>query len=471
MSLATGDLTAEELLSMDLFEGVDERDAHFWIEKAKPLVVPGAGVEVAAQGAPPEGVLLLIDGTVSVRSNENGTSELVNHNHGPTWIGAIPVLVGDPLPFQIVSETPCRIFRVDAEDFNGLIFSFPEINKRVMQQVGPVFARISSISANRERLASLGTMSAGLAHELNNPAAAAHRASNQLEEALVDISSALSVFVEKGVEREDAEKIVTLQKQATSGVGALDDLDSLAAADLEDSIQDHLEDLGVSEPWRYAEPLAAAGVDDDWLDRMAEAAGPARDAAFGLVSSTISARCLTQELEDATSQMTDLLSAMKKYSYMDKGGLVEADLHEDLIATLKILHHKFKQYPDVHIKKEFDKSIPKLNVRGSELNQVWTNLISNALDAIDGDGTITITTRQDDTCVEVDIADDGPGIPEEDQSRIFDSFFTTKDVGKGTGLGLSTARQIVNERMGGSLTLLPTQNGTAFRVRFPFKQT
>lgn len=456
---------------MELFEGVDERDAHFWIEKAELLDIPGPGIVIAEQGVVPKGLLLIIEGTIGLTLFVDGLAEPVNRHVGPTWMNAIPVLVGDPLPFEVKSESECRVFRIGADDFNQLIFSFPDIHQRVMKTVGPVFARINSISANRERLASLGTMSAGLAHELNNPAAAANRASGQLKEALIEISSALSVFVENGVEREDAARIVALQEKANAGVGSLDDLDSLAAADAEDAIQDHLEDIGVAEPWKYAEPLSAAGVDDDWLDQMAEAAGPAKDAAFGLVASTINARCLTQEIDDATSQMSDLLKAMKQYSYMDKGGLVEADLHEDIIATLKILHHKFKQYPDVHFKKEFDKSIPKLNVRGSELNQVWTNLISNALDAIDGDGTITITTRQDDSCVEVDIADDGPGIPEEDRSRIFDSFFTTKDVGKGTGLGLSTARQIVHDRMGGSLTLLPTEEGTAFRVRFPFKQT
>jgi signal transduction histidine kinase len=331
-------------------------------------------------------------------------------------------------------------------------------------------SRVTAVEQNRERLASLGTMAAGLAHELNNPAAAARRAAAQMTEALDVISSALAHFVEAGVERSEAEGLVALQQQAIARAATATALDTLDAADAEDALLVRLEALDVEEPWGIAEPLAAAGVDQAWLDRVAELAGPATGVALRWVAATLTAGRLAGELCESTERMTALVGAVKSYTYMDRGAVVEVDLHEGLETTLAVLAHKLK-HTSIHVARHYDRTLPKLTVRGSELNQVWTNLLDNAIDVLVEQGTITITTRPDGSCAVVEITDDGPGIPDGIAERIFDPFFTTKDVGQGTGLGLATARRIVVDRHDGSLTLDAKPGRTTFRVRLPFTQT
>jgi signal transduction histidine kinase len=340
----------------------------------------------------------------------------------------------------------------------------------VMRQVAPIASRITAVEANRERLASLGTMAAGLAHELNNPAAAARRAASQLTEALDAINSALRAFVEGGIEREDAERLVQLQQEAAERTSSATALDALDASDAEEELLGRLEDLGVEEPWKIAEPLAAAGLDQEWLDRVAALAGPVTGAALRWVAATLTAERLSSELCESTQRMSALVGAVKSYSYMDRGDLVEVDLHEGLETTLVVLGYKLK-HTTIEVVRDYDRDLPKLTVHGSELNQVWTNLLDNAIDALGERGTITIATHADGDCAVVEIADDGPGVPHELAARIFDPFFTTKDVGRGTGLGLATARRIVVERHDGSLTLDSQPGRTVFRVRLPFTQS
>jgi signal transduction histidine kinase len=389
---------------------------------------------------------------------------------GPTWMGAIAVLTGGTLGVRMQAETDCRVAMVAPDDFKRLAFAQPAIHQRVMRQVAPVMSRITEREQNQERVASLGTMAAGLAHELNNPAAAARRAAAQLTEALEAISSALASFVEAGVEREDAAQLVQLQQQAIAHAASSTALDTLDASDAEDELLAYMEKLEVAESWRLAEPLAAAGVDRQWLDRVAALAGPATDAALRWVAATLTAGRLSAELCESTERMSALVGAVKSYAYMDRGGLVEVDLHEGLETTLIVLGYKLK-HTTIALVRDYDRTLPKLTVRGSELNQVWTNLLDNAIDALGEQGTITIATRSDGDCAVVEIADDGPGVSDELASRIFDPFFTTKDVGHGTGLGLATARRIVVERHDGSLTLDSQPGRTVFRVRLPFTHT
>jgi signal transduction histidine kinase len=313
-------------------------------------------------------------------------------------------------------------------------------------------------------------MAAGLAHELNTPAAAAQRAAAQLCEALAVINYAMRAFVESGVERDDAERLLALHQQALDGAAGRTALDALDAADAEDALLEALEQRGVSEPWRIAEPLAAAGVDEAWLARVAELAGPATPKALAWVAATLTADGLVGELQDSTLRMSQLVGAVKSYAYMDRGGLVEVDLHEGLESTLVILNHKLK-HTTIAIERRYDRSLPKLTIHGSELNQVWTNLLDNAIDALGAAGTITIATARDGDCAIVEISDDGPGIPEQLRERIFDSFFTTKEVGKGTGLGLQNARRIVVDRHDGSIAVRSEPGSTTFTVRLPFKQS
>jgi signal transduction histidine kinase len=367
------------------------------------------------------------------------------------------------------AETACRLAVVAPDDFRRLVFSQPPVHRRVMQQVVPVMRSVTSIEQHRERLASLGTMAAGLAHELNNPAAAARRAAAELTEALAVISSALARFVESGIERAEAQQLLHLQQRALSQAADATALDSLSAADAEDEMLERLEALGVPEPWRLAEPLSAAGLDQAWLDAVAGLAGPATGAALRWVTASLTADRLAAELQDSTDRISALVTAVKDYSYMDRGGLIEIDLHEGLDSTLTMLGYKLK-HAAVDVRRDYDRTLPKLTVHGSELNQVWTNLLDNAIDAVGEKGTVTVATQADGSCAVVEITDDGAGIPPDVRERIFDPFFTTKDVGHGTGLGLATARGIVVDRLDGSLTVESQPGRTTFRVRLPFTQ-
>jgi signal transduction histidine kinase len=339
-----------------------------------------------------------------------------------------------------------------------------------MRQISPVMTRLTAIEQNRERLASLGTMAAGLAHELNNPAAAARRAASDLVDALETVSGTIRAFVEAGISREDAERLVHLHDEALQRSGGQPALRALDSADAEDEMLERLEDLGVPEAWRLAEPLAGAGLDGDWLSEVATLAGSATGQALRWVAASLTAHNLACELLDSAERMGALVGAVKTYAYMDRGGLVEADLHEGLDSTLVILGHKLK-HTRITVVRDYDPALPKLTVRGSELNQVWTNLIHNAIDALGEHGTITVRTRLDGDCVQVDVADDGPGIPEDARPHVLEPFYTTKAVGSGTGLGLDTARRIVEEGHGGSISFETSDAGTAFRVRLPLRPT
>jgi signal transduction histidine kinase len=456
-------VTLSELRAVDLFDDLDDAELEPWVAAAQAVEVePGA--VLVDQGEHSPGLLLLLEGTARAWRDDG---ESVGRQLAPTWIGAIAVLTGGPMPARMQAETACRFGIVPPEEFRRLVFSQPAVHQRVMRQVGPVMSRLTAIESNRSRLASLGTMAAGLAHELNNPAAAARRAAADIAESIEIVGASLARFVESGVEREQAAELIALQQEAAARAAACTALDALDASDAEEELVDRLAELGVSEGWRIAEPLAAAGVDQDWLDRVAELAGPATDAALRWVAATLSAGRLAAELQEATERMSALVGAVKRYAYMDRGGVVEVDLHEGLETTLTVLGHKLK-HTTIEVRRDYDRALPHLTVHGSELNQVWTNLLDNALDALDGSGTITVATRADGDCAVVEITDDGPGIPAELVPRIFDPFFTTKDVGSGTGLGLATVRQIVADRHDGSVAVASEPGRTAFTVRLPF---
>jgi signal transduction histidine kinase len=462
-------VTLGELRTIDLFGELDDAQLEQWLAVAQARRAQ-PGEILAEHGEPTPGVFLLLEGTIQTYLVNGDHPEPVGRQYSPTWMGAIGALTQGPLGVRIQAESEIRYGLVVSLEFERLAFANPSVHRRVMRQVAPVMSAITAIEQNRERLASLGTMAAGLAHELNNPAAAAGRAAEQMAEAVDVVGATLRRFVESGIEREDAAKLVALHAQAIERASGRTALDALDAADAEDALLERLEALGVPEPWRLAEPLAVAGVDGEWLDEVAALAGPATDAALGWVAATLTAHSLATELQEATRRMSSLVGAVKTYAYMDRGGVVEVDLHEGLETTLIVLGHRLKQ-TSIEIVRNYDRSIPKVTVRGSELNQVWTNLIENAIDALGEAGTITITTGRDGDCATVDIADDGPGIPDAIRDRIFDSFFTTKDVGRGTGLGLATVHRIVVDRHDGGLTVDSGPDGTVFRVRLPLTQT
>jgi signal transduction histidine kinase len=458
-------VSAADLRPVDLFDDLDDgalgefAAAAVW-RHAEP------GDVVLEAGEPPEGMFCLLEGTLQLAQRDGDRFEPVGSQKAPTWIGAIATLTEGDFVSRMMAVTEADLALIPAAEFRRLALTNPDVHRRVMRQVRPIMTRMTSIQQNREHLAALGTMAAGLAHELNNPASAARRSAADLAEALDVIGATIRQFVDAGIEREDAAKIADLRDEALRQCSQRSPLSALDAADAEDEMRDELEALGVPDAYRLAEPFAAAGLDSDWLDQMHELAGAATPAALQSVAASLSAQRLVSDLRESTERMSSLISAIKAYAYMDRGGLVEADVHEGLETTLKLLGHKLKN-TQIEIKRDYDRTLPPVTMFGSEVNQVWTNLLDNAIDALGEQGTITVSTRLDGECILIDIADTGPGIPPDARARVFEPFFTTKDVGRGTGLGLDTVRRIVVERHGGSVTFNTGDTGTTFHVWLP----
>ena len=458
-------VTVTDLRPVDLFEELDDQALAPWAEVAEWRVAE-PGEAMVEQGQDPQGLLCLLQGTLQVFQTDGERLRPAGHQSAPTWIGAVPALTETPLAVRMVAVSTSRAALIPAEDFRRLVLSHPAVHRRVMRQVRPLMARVTAVEQNAERLAALGTMAAGLAHELGNPAAAARSSATQLGEALDVIGQTLRSFVQAGLEREDAGRIADLRERALHQCAARSALSALDAVDAEDEMLDLLERMNIPEPWRLAEPLAHAGLDQDWLEQVQSAAGSATPAALSSIAASLNAQRVVADLRESTERMVSLVSAVKAYAYMDRGGVVQADIHEGLETTLTILGHRLK-HTQIEVVRNYDRTLPALTMYGSELNQVWTNLLANAIDALGQTGTITVRTTQDADCALVEIADTGPGIPAEAQPHIFEPFFTTKDVGHGTGLGLETARRIVEERHGGALTFDTGVNGTTFHVWIP----
>ena len=459
-------LTVAELRAIDLFDGLDEALLARWAEAATVRTyAPGEYVlRVAEEHVPFQ---LLLEGSLDGLVLQDGREERDHTHVAPTWIGAMLALSDNASTIALRAREPVRIASIPTEPFKRLLFDSPPAFDRVMKVFRPVIARLEGAEMQREKLAALGQMSAGLAHELNNPAAAALRTASALRDALDVLGGVVGGFVESGVTREEAGRLVALQREALERATDGRAVDALAAADAEEAMLEVLERHGMADGWRHAEPLAAAGLDEAWITEVAEHAGPALPIAVAWVSASLTARSLAADLQESTQRMSTLVRAIKDYSYMDRAALQEVDVHDGLDTTLTVLGHRLK-HTDIDVVRSYGEGVPRICVYGSELNQVWTNLLVNAIDALGDRGRIEIATAPfGDRGVEVRIADDGPGIPPDVQRRIFEPFFTTKPVGMGTGLGLDTARRIVVDRHEGDLTVTSRPGETVFRVRLP----
>jgi signal transduction histidine kinase len=454
-----------DLRPMDLFADLSDDELQAWCDAAVLKDIP-AGTVYARQDETRTGLILILEGTIEALVQDGTGDEPIGNHVAPTWMGAIPTLVGGPSAVRMVARNDVRVAVIAPDDFIDLVRAHRPVFMRVMAKVRPVTRRITQREANRDRLAALGTMSAGLAHELNNPASAAKRAASDLADALDVLTGTVGLLVEAGVEREQAAELVALQREAAAQWAAHVPLSALDAADADDALTDAMAAAGVDDPWRISDPLVSAGVDPAFVTRVADAAGPATAATLRWIAASLGARQLSAELRESTNRMGELVKAIKTYAYTDRGELVEVDVREGLDSTLTLLKHKLK-HTEIAVERDYDPGLGKITVHGAELNQVWTNLLDNAIDAVGESGHITITTRADGDCAEVDIADDGPGIPADIRDRVFDPFFTTKEVGSGTGLGLDTARRILVDRHHGSLTLESRPGRTVFRARLP----
>lgn len=343
---------------------------------------------------------------------------------------------------------------------------FRDISERLRtQELEEQNARLEQEQQARylEKMAALGKLSAGLSHELNNPAAAAQRASARLAESLALRDAAARELTVCGLHK--AQWDVLEEMMDASTVNVLDALGPLEISQREEQIEQWLEAHDVTDAWSLAAVLVRAGVDETGLDRLADAF-PAEQlpAALRWISGAAAIREEANIVARSTHRISELVGAVKAYSFMDRAVEQMVDVHDGIDNTLVILAHQLK---NVTITREYDRTLPKVHALGSGLNQVWTNIIDNAVDAMNGSGTITIRTRGEDGRVVVEIADNGCGIAQADISRVFEPFFTTKPQGSGTGLGLDIAWRIVTEEHGGSIAVESEPGNTVFRVSLP----
>ena len=426
----------------------------------------GKGDYVKRAGDPPDGFYVVIEGRIEWTSRMRGKDVFVQSlGPGEFW-GHELLLTGKPYPASGRALTPVCLYALGVDEFWRMLSDCPSILRTLVALVVERFGNLGE-AQQHAKLVSLGTMAAGLVHELNNPAAAVGRSAREARETFRE-SSARAVRL-GGLDLSHEERLVLmgLPEEVAARAEQAGALDALERSDLEDEVALWLEDRGVEEAWEISPTLVAAGLDATWLDDLeGRLPGGHVGDVLGWLAFEVAGDELLREIGYASTRISELVGAVKTYSFMDKTASKEVDVHAGLNSTLIMLGHKLKK-GDVEVIRDYEKNLPPVCGHGGELNQVWTNLIDNAIDAVDGRGRITVRTASENDRVLVEIADDGPGIPEEARERIFEPFYTTKDVGKGTGLGLDISHRVVVEEHSGDIRVLSRPGDTRFQVRLP----
>jgi len=433
---------------------------------------------VYTEGDPATCFYVMIEGTVvlSRRVGEDDV-EVARTSQRGVYTGAMQAYIGDRvqqvyLNSMRVTETT-RFFVLPAETFAAIMSEWFPMAVHLLE--GLFFGQKSSQLAisQRERLLALGSLSAGLTHELNNPAAAAVRATSTLRERVAKMRHKLRVISSGPYSREDLANLIDIQERTAERVAKAQTLSPLEASDREDQLTDWLDDHGVMESWQIAPTFVQAGLDVEWLDQVAAAVDEEiLPGAIGWLNYTVETELLMTEIEDSTTRISNLVGAAKQYSQLDRAPYQVADVHELLDSTLLMLGGKVGDR--IKVVKEYDRTLPKIPAYPAELNQVWTNLIDNAVSAMNsagGEGTLTVRTALVRDQLMVEFRDTGPGVPAEIRSRIFDPFFTTKPVGEGTGLGLDISWRIVVNKHHGTLQVESVPGDTRFQVLLPLTAT
>ncbi|MGD0242994.1 MAG: ATP-binding protein [Streptosporangiaceae bacterium] len=462
--------SVDELRALFLFEKLSEDQLQWLCERGHVEMIEVG--PVFAEGAPATCFYVLLEGTV-VLSRRVGADDLEvgRTSARGVYAGAFTAYLGDRVP-QVYSNSlraaePSRFFVMDADVFAELMHDWFPMAVHLLE--GLFFGQKNTQQAigQRERLLALGSLSAGLTHELNNPAAAAVRATATLRERVAGMRHKLAMIAGGKWDRTSLETLIKLQEEAAERVPKAVALSPLEASDREDAITDWLEDRGCTEGWLLAPTFVAAGLDVAWLDHVEATVDEGTlEPALRWLNYTVDTELLMNEIEDSTNRISTLVGAAKQYSQLDRAPYQVIDVHELLDSTLLMLSGKFPA--EIQVVKEYDRSLPQIPAYAAELNQVWTNLIDNAVSAMGQSGRLTIRTGQDrEDEVFVEFGDTGPGVPPEIKDRIFEPFFTTKPVGEGTGLGLDISWRIVVKKHHGDLSLESSPGDTRFRVRLP----
>ncbi len=454
-----------ELLRFPTFADLPDDQIDWFISQSKELNLK-AGDIYLQQGAPADAMFVILEGHLQVRGELNGETVAFDLEPGDVT-GVLPFSRMKQFSVGGRAVTDSRALRFPASLFPDLVQKMPELTKRLVGLMSDRIREVTRLEQQRDRLASLGKLSAGLAHELNNPASAAKRAASQLRHILKKIRDA---SLELG--RQDLSSAQKLEIEKLEASFTQQDVvppDALTMSDLEEQIDSLLRSHGQNDLWLLAAGLARRNIKPEVVESLfAKLDGETARAALVRIAASVEVASLLHEIESSTSRISDLVGAIKEYTYMDQSPVQNVDVVKSLETTLTILNHKLKK--GVVVQRDYQRVPLLVNSFGSELNQVWTNIIDNAIDAMRGKGELRIRTYRDDGCVVVDIGDNGPGIPSEVEPHIFEPFFTTKGVGEGTGLGLDTVQRIVKKHRG-NIQVSSKPGDTRFKVWLPLVES
>jgi signal transduction histidine kinase len=471
-------LPPADLRELFLFADLDDEQLA-WVSGNADVVAVAAGADIVVEGDPSRCFHVLLSGTIAMSRNIAGeTVETTRTDHRGSYFGAVQFYLEDEsaalYPASVRAITDCTVLAIPRLELNEVFGRWFPMAKHLLEGMVLGMRRGHQQISERERLLALGKLSAGLTHELNNPAAAAGRAADALRDKVAGMRAKLGMIADGRIAGPQLQKLVMAQDEFVKKVRNAPDLSPLEAADREDEISDWLDGEGITGGWDLAPVFVNGGLEVSDLEAVKLASDPeVLEGAVRWLSYTVETESLLREITDATARISDLVLAAKQYSQMDRAPYRIVDLHEGLDATLVMFGRKLGEGTGIDIVKDYDRSIPRVPAYPAELNQVWTNIIENAVDAMSesGTGTLTVRTALDGERVLVEIGDTGPGIPPEVRRRIFEPFFTTKPVGKGTGLGLDVSYRVVVSRHHGDIQVVSEPGDTRFQVRLPIAES
>jgi signal transduction histidine kinase len=453
-----------ELLRVPAFAGLPGDQIAWFIRQSEELHLK-AGDTYFRQGEPADAMFVVLDGQLQARGELGGETVVISMKPGDVT-GVLPFSRMKQFTVGARAVTDARVLRFPASLFPDLVQKMPELTQRLVGLMSDRIRETTRMEQQRDRLASLGKLSAGLAHELNNPASAAKRATSQLRDVLKRIRDASHELGRRDLSTAQKSEIEKLEASFVQG----DEVppDALTISDLEGQIDSLLRSHGQNDLWQMAADLARKNVKPEALDSLfATLDADTARAALVRIAASVEVATLLSEIESGTSRISELVRAIKEYTFMDQTPVQNVDIVKSLETTLTILNHKIKR--GVLVQRDYQHVPLLVNSFGSELNQVWTNLIDNAIDAMSGKGELRVRTYREDNCVVVEIADNGSGILPDIQSHIFEPFFTTKGVGEGTGLGLDTVQRIVKKHRG-NIQVSSRPGDTRFQVWLPLAE-
>lgn len=448
-----------------LFAGLSQDDL-IWLELMSESVSISAGEYLMREGGEGDGLYIASEGEFEV-VKRSGNQDVAIAVRGPGEIfGEMSLLDSTPHSASVRALKDGHLYKISGAVFRDLLATRPQATLAILRTVTDRLRHTEAMLRQSEKMAALGTLSAGLAHELNNPAAAAKRSAAHLRRALEEWQHWTSELDRAAFDPGQRQALQTLRDEIATRAASPGNLDPLTRSDREGDLQAWLEERGVDRAWELAPSLVAFGWDTHALEDIGKTFGAQADVVARWLGSGCSVYALLDEVSQSAERISEIVQAVKSYSYLDQAPIQQVDVHEGLENTLVILRHKLKD--GVHVARNYAQDLPRIEAYGSELNQVWTNILDNAIDAMHGKGELRLRTYRKDDHVVVEITDNGPGIPPEIQSRIFEPFFTTKPPGIGTGLGLHISYNII-EKHRGQIKVDSKPGATTFQVTLPIQ--